>query len=462
VLGKHIVVAGCVTQADEKGLGKGLEGVSVVGISQIDRVVEVVEETLKGHETRLLEKKDLPSLDLPKIRKDPLVEIVPLSTGCLGACTYCKTRHARGVLGSYQKSAIVKRAETAISEGVKEIWLSSEDTGAYGRDIGESMPGLLKALIAAVEAAPNSEHVMLRVGMTNPPFILDHLDEIAEVLRHPRVFSFLHVPVQSGCNSVLEMMNREYTVEEFRRVCDFLTARVPGLNLATDIICGFPSESEEDFDKTMELCEHYKFPFLNISQFYPRPGTKAADMKRVKTQIVKARSRKLTALFKTYMPFEHMVGARYVRVWVATEVSKSGHSVAHTKGYVKVLLPRNDELRGTSLYVKIVSAAKFHVVGEPENPVAVEAFQALNPDPQSAVHGTLFASKAHSEASSTDAASAKVAKRSPTHSEAETDKLWERLWFRLVIATLISIGLLVWFVYRDDTHDSISYEQQDL
>ena len=95
---------------------KGLEEVSVLGVTQIDRVVEVVEEALKGHKVKLLAKKDLPMLDLPKIRKNALVEIIPLSTGCLGSCTYCKTRHARGKLGSYDPVAIVERARQAIEE----------------------------------------------------------------------------------------------------------------------------------------------------------------------------------------------------------------------------------------------------------------------------------------------------------------------------------------------------------
>lgn len=142
---KPVVVAGCVPQGDRNL--NGLEDVSVVGVQQIDRVVEVVEETLKGHKVRLLAKKELPLLDLPKIRKNPLVEIIPLSTGCLGACTYCKTRHARGKLGSYALDAIVRRAKTVIDEGVSEIWLSSEDTGAYGLDIGTDVTVLLKSIV---------------------------------------------------------------------------------------------------------------------------------------------------------------------------------------------------------------------------------------------------------------------------------------------------------------------------
>jgi len=191
--------------------------VSVIGVTQIDRVVEVVEEALKGHNVKLLAKKELPLLDLPKIRKNQYVEIIPLSTGCLGSCTYCKTRHARGKLGSYDPGAIVDRVRQAVEEGVLEVWLTSEDTGAYGRDIGTSLPELLKKILDVMPAP-----TMLRVGMTNPPYILEHLDAMADILNHPRVYSFLHVPVQSGSNNVLDKMNREYLIEEFHEVCDFL------------------------------------------------------------------------------------------------------------------------------------------------------------------------------------------------------------------------------------------------
>ncbi|KAH7492379.1 hypothetical protein KRP22_002057 [Phytophthora ramorum] len=354
---KAVVVAGCVPQADRHL--KGLEEVSIVGIQQVDRVVEVVEETLKGHTVRLLAKNRLPELDLPKIRKNPMVEIIPLSTGCLGACTYCKTRHARGKLGSYTPDAIVSRAQTVINEGVTEIWLSSEDTGAYGIDIGTDLPTLMRKLLEVVPAG-----VMLRVGMTNPPYILDHLEAIAEVLNHERVYSFLHVPVQSGSDDVLLAMNREYTAGEFRRVADELLAKVPDLTLATDIICGFPTETEEHFDETMELVEKYRFHIMNISQFYPRPGTPAAKMKRVPTQVVKNRSRKLTKLFETFEPYTHLVGTTQ-KVWVNTEVSDDKkYTVAHTKNYTKVLLPRDDSLIGCTAEVSVLTAARFHITGE--------------------------------------------------------------------------------------------------
>ena len=224
--GHKVVAAGCVSQG--RPGSDYLKGLSIVGVQQIDRVVEVVEETLKGNSVRLLGQKKVDgkksggaALDLPKVRRNPLIEIIAINTGCLNACTYCKTKHARGDLGSYPPEDIVARAVQSFQEGVVEIWLTSEDTGAYGRDIGVTLPELLWQL---VEVIP--EGCRLRVGMTNPPYIMDHLDEIAKILNHDRVYAFLHVPVQSGSDAVLRDMKREYNSDEFSRVVTILRQQV--------------------------------------------------------------------------------------------------------------------------------------------------------------------------------------------------------------------------------------------
>eukprot|EP00936_MAST-01D_sp_MAST-1D-sp1_P001098 g1098.t1 len=360
--GKAVVVCGCVPQG-ERTL-KGLEHVSMVGVQQIDRVVDVVEETLKGNIVRMLARGQLPALDLPKIRKNALIEIVPLSTGCLGACTYCKTKHARGELGSYSPKALQNRVASVIAEGITEVWLSSEDTGAYGRDIGTHIGQLLKLLLDTPASHAPTGHagdVMLRLGMTNPPFILEHLPAVARALNHDNAFSFLHVPVQSGSDTVLKRMNREYTVADFERVCDFLLVHVPGLTISTDIICGFPGETDADWKDTMRLVRKYRFHILNISQFYARAGTAAARMKRVDTKVVKARSREITAWLDTLEPFKHWIGTRH-QVWIGTEIDNSGrYIVAHTKCYSKVLLPRDDTLRGATAYVEVTATKRWHM-----------------------------------------------------------------------------------------------------
>jgi len=355
---KPLVVAGCVPQAD-KAL-YWLDDVSVVGVTQIDRIVEVVEQTLTGNVVKMLSMRKLPSLMLPKVRRNRLVEIVTISTGCLGRCTFCKTKQARGNLASYPIAEIVRRVQDACAEGVKDIWLTSEDSGAYGRDIGTNLPALLREVLKVLP-----RDVMLRVGMTNPPYVLEHIQALAKILLHPQVYEFIHIPVQSGSNAVLTAMQREYEIEEFRKLVDQLRALVPRVHICTDIICGFPGETDEHHQETLSLLRKYQFPSVYISQFYPRPGTPAASMTRVPTQVVKQRSREVTELFGSYKSFDYLLGTTQ-QVFLRDEEDEKEKEgmVGHTKDYTKVVLPRVEGAIGGSVYVRIVEAGKWHVVGE--------------------------------------------------------------------------------------------------
>ncbi|XP_025968483.1 threonylcarbamoyladenosine tRNA methylthiotransferase isoform X3 [Dromaius novaehollandiae] len=383
---KKVVLAGCVPQAQPRQ--DYLKGLSIIGVQQIDRVVEVVEETIKGHSVRLLgQKKDNGKrlggarLDLPKIRKNPLIEIISINTGCLNACTYCKTKHARGDLASYPIEELVDRAKQSFQEGVCEIWLTSEDTGAYGRDIGTDLPTLLWKL---VEAIP--EGAMLRLGMTNPPYILEHLEEMAKILNHPRVYAFLHIPVQSASDSVLMDMKREYCVADFKRVVDFLKENVSGITIATDIICGFPGETDEDFQETMKLVEQYRFPSLFINQFYPRPGTPAAKMHQVPAAVKKQRTKDLSQLFHSYNPYDHKVGERQ-RVLVTEESFDSNYYVAHNCFYEQVLVPKDPLLMGKMVEVNIYEAGKHFMKGQPVSDARVYTASITRPLAKGEVSG---------------------------------------------------------------------------
>lgn len=386
-LDKHLVVAGCVPQGQPRH--QSIKGISVIGVQQIDRVVEVVEETLKGHTVRLLGQKKVAGkkaggapLDLPKIRKNPLIEIIAINTGCLNQCTYCKTKHARGDLGSYPPEEIVARAKQAFEEGVVELWLTSEDTGAYGRDIGVTLPELLWQL---VEVIP--EGAMMRIGMTNPPYILEHLEEMAKILNHPRVYSFLHVPVQSASDSVLADMKREYCADDFRHVVDFLKDKVPGITIATDVICGFPTETWEDFEETVALVEEYKFPSLFINQFYPRPGTPAARMKRLPTEEVKKRTREISKVFHSYHPYDHKVGELQT-VLITEDAKDQAHFVGHNKFYDQVLIHKSEgDLMGKMVQVEITSAGEHFQMARVLRDSEVHSPGLVEPLPKGAVSG---------------------------------------------------------------------------
>ena len=167
--GKPVVVAGCVPQGDQNN--KEWADVSVIGVRHVDRVAEVVETALAGNTVRMLSQETgdaLPGLAHPKIRRNKYVEIVPINVGCLNFCTYCKTKHARGNLQSWPIAEIVARVRAVVAEGVIEIRLTSEDTGAYGIDIGTNVVDVMLAAVAVLEGS----RAMLRVGVSNPPFLV--------------------------------------------------------------------------------------------------------------------------------------------------------------------------------------------------------------------------------------------------------------------------------------------------
>merc|ERR1719219_1940662 len=159
-------------------------------------------------------------------------------------------------------------------------------------------------------------------------------------------------------------MKREYTVAQFEEVVNYLKARVPGITIITDIICGFPTETLDDFQETMQLVRKHEFPSLFINQFFPRPGTPAAKMKRIPTQDVKARTRELSEFFQSYKPYQQRVGQIYSVL--VTETSHDGnYFVAHNQFYEQVLVPKRPEFMGKMLQVKIVDTCKFSMTGEP-------------------------------------------------------------------------------------------------
>ncbi|NXE48451.1 CDKAL methylthiotransferase, partial [Casuarius casuarius] len=445
---KKVVLAGCVPQAQPRQ--DYLKGLSIIGVQQIDRVVEVVEETIKGHSVRLLgQKKDNGKrlggarLDLPKIRKNPLIEIISINTGCLNACTYCKTKHARGDLASYPIEELVDRAKQSFQEGVCEIWLTSEDTGAYGRDIGTDLPTLLWKL---VEAIP--EGAMLRLGMTNPPYILEHLEEMAKILNHPRVYGFLHIPVQSASDSVLMDMKREYCVADFRRVVDFLKEKVSGITIATDIICGFPGETDEDFQETMKLVEQYRFPSLFINQFYPRPGTPAAKMHQVPAAVKKQRTKDLSQLFHSYNPYDHKVGERQ-RVLVTEESFDSNYYVAHNRFYEQVLVPKDPLLMGKMVEVNIYEAGKHFMKGQPVSDARVYTASITRPLAKGEVSG-LTEEFRHAPQNSSNwkaHSSAEIPVKTPFSSRMALQLLWPQEGLKILSISLALLAVLVTFYY---------------
>ncbi len=354
--GKPVIVAGCIPQAEPAR--PELAGYSLVGVRQLTRIVDAVEQTLEGHTVRYLARERNARLNLPKIRRNAHIEIIPINEGCLGACTFCKTKLARGTLMSYDPDAIVRQFQSALDGGVKEFWLTSQDTGAFGLDMKTDIVELLERLCGL----PSPHEYRIRLGMCNPDFALRFLDGLARVLNHPRMFKFLHLPVQSGSNKVLKDMNRLYSKEEALHVVKILRSRVPDLTLASDVICGYPTETEEDFEETMGLCKDIDFDVLNINKFYPRAGTKAALLKPLPSQVLKARTQRLTKLFNLHSNAKWIGRTSTV---LFDEPGKPGTTMGRNDSYKPVVI-KGDPPLGEFAKVMITSATRDYLIGAPD------------------------------------------------------------------------------------------------
>ncbi len=355
-LHKKIIIGGCVTQADPK-LGRNH---SIIGVDQVDHIVEVVEELLNDNIVRLLVKEPAQKLNLPKKRTNKVIEIIPISQGCLGdPCSYCKVKQARGNLYSYPREQILNHARRAVENNAKELWITAQDTGCYGHDNSDNyfLPDLIKDL-AAIKG-----DFMIRVGMANPEHIITHLDALIEAFSSPKVFKFIHVPVQSGNNEVLRRMRRHYDVGQFRNLVAKFRQAYPAINISTDIICGFPGETDAQFNDSIKLIEEIKPDELNVSRYWPRPGTEAACFEQLPGDIIKNRSRRLSSLFD-YISFERN---KLWRGWegyvVIDEFGKDNSFIARNYAYKPVIVRGNYKL-GDKLKVKIAHTTIYDLRAE--------------------------------------------------------------------------------------------------
>ncbi|MEK6930287.1 MAG: tRNA (N(6)-L-threonylcarbamoyladenosine(37)-C(2))-methylthiotransferase, partial [Thermoproteota archaeon] len=245
----------------------------------------VIDSTLRGIRQVALEDSDLSKVGLPKVRLNPVVGIVEIASGCMSECTFCQTKLAKGDLTSYRIGDIVRQVETEISEGCKEIWLTSTDNGCYGFDINTDLPTLVKA----VSEIP--QDFMIRVGMMNPMYMPRIKEELIKSYDSDKVYKFLHIPVQSGSDKVLNDMKRGHTVKTVREVIKKAKERFTNFTISTDVIVGFPSETKKDFEKTVELINEIRPDMVNLSKYSARPGTEAAEWDQIETSEVKSRSK---------------------------------------------------------------------------------------------------------------------------------------------------------------------------
>ncbi|HJH56476.1 MAG TPA: tRNA (N(6)-L-threonylcarbamoyladenosine(37)-C(2))-methylthiotransferase, partial [Euryarchaeota archaeon] len=282
--------------------------------------------------------------------------ILPVAQGCLGHCSYCITKFARGDLRSYPADTLLARFDGFLAGGAREILITAQDTSSYGRDIGTDLPALVRSMLQ------RDGEYRIRLGMTNPDSLSRVVDGILEAMDDDRMYRFVHIPVQSGSDSVLRGMRRKYTVEGFMELVDTLRAGCPDISIATDLICGFPGETDEDHERSVDLIRELRADTVNITRFSARPGTDAASMEQVHGRISAERSAELTRVKnETELDVNAaMVGRRYRAL--ATESGKDG-TILRTGNYRPVVV-RDAVPLGTFVDVEVTENRPTYLLGK--------------------------------------------------------------------------------------------------
>ncbi|OPX73372.1 MAG: coproporphyrinogen III oxidase [Methanoregulaceae archaeon PtaB.Bin152] len=285
------------------------------------------------------------------------VGIVQVCQGCRGSCSYCITRMARGPLVSADTGAILGEVRALVRNGAVEIRLTGQDVSAWGTDIGSH----LGALLQEISGVPGVFRV--RVGMMNPATLSPIQETVAGAFAGEKIFKFLHLPVQSGSDTVLERMGRGYTASEVLAIVKRFRAHCPGISLHTDLICGYPGETDEEFYETLGLLSRMQPDKVNITRYSPRPQTPAAREKDMPDRFKKERSRVLLTCAEKIAKSRNAAWvSREVPVLI-TEILRPGSAMGRTQYYQGVVV-KGDLSPGTVRMVRLTEDRTYYFIGE--------------------------------------------------------------------------------------------------
>lgn len=362
VPGSLVVLAGCFPQiAGEKALDTSAD--VIVGSNDKARIVGLVDEALSeagGPLMRVTGFTDGISFEkiTDYIEPDRTRAFLKVQDGCEQFCAYCIIPYARGPQRSLPLGDVLRQARALLTRGYREIVLTGIRLGAYGRDL--HMPGGIVSLLEELLALEGLER--LRLGSIEPNDIDDRLMELMQV--NDRLCNHLHIPLQSGCDRTLLRMGRKYTTEDFAVLVRELRRRVPLIGITTDLIVGFPGETDEEFAETERFLHEISPLRTHLFRYSRRKGTRAALMSGQVSEARKAdRAERVAAIARDEAQRNHakFIGAE---VAVLLESESEGQLTGHTGEYVKVRLAGPVELLRTMVRAKINMAAEDGVYAE--------------------------------------------------------------------------------------------------
>lgn len=365
-----VVATGCYAQTDTEKLKEDASVDLILGNNQKNRIVEALEEYEKENEkkTRVIEINR--TKEYEKLCIDHTAEhvraYIKVQDGCNQFCTYCIIPFARGRVRSRSVEDILGEVRALAEKGYKEVVLTGIHLSSYGVDFKDENTNLL-SLIQAVHQISGIRRI--RLGSLEPRIITEEFMEGISSL--PKVCPHFHLSLQSGCNRTLKDMNRRYTAEEYAEKCALIRKYYPAPALTTDVIVGFPKESEEDFQESYEFVENIRFYETHIFKYSRRQGTKAAAMEGQITEAVKGvRSDKMLELHdRRAREYEESMKDKYLEVLLEEEVEigKKTYYLAHSREYIKVAVEKTEKLKVNDLLtVKTGGFLEEHILlGEP-------------------------------------------------------------------------------------------------
>lgn len=354
-----VVVAGCLPKISPARINQAIpEYAAILSPQSIEFLNETIQRVLNGERGIIhLESSKISKLKWFEGPPNSVICTVPICEGCLGSCSYCAVRFARGEVQSHSISdihGIVKRCSHA---GYREIRLTSQDLGVYGADTNSTLVELLKQLDQT-----EGPH-MFRLGMFNPNLMKDKIDDLTDVMQSDHFFKFFHVPLQSGSDNILKDMRRKYTVQDWEDIVKRIRLHFNDATIATDIIVGYPGETDDDFEMTMNLVKRIRPPVVNISKYGDRPGTQASKSRdKVATSVKKDRSRRLTSLVNKIL-FENNKSwlGRTDSILVTVQGSRKG-LLCRNQSYKPIIIFEDIPL-GSIATAKILKAERTQLIG---------------------------------------------------------------------------------------------------
>ena len=352
-----LVVVGCYAQVAKEKLEKIDEVDIVLGNNEKENIVELVENYEKNIVTDVMGQKEFVEFGATTYTEKTRA-VIKVQDGCDRFCSYCIIPYARGRVRSRRIENVVDEISQIAQNGIKEVVITGIHIASYGKDFkdGTSLIDLLEAInkIDGIER--------IRLGSLEPTIITEEfLDRLAKL---EKICDHFHLSLQSGCDETLKRMNRKYTTEEFETIVNLLRKTYPEVALTTDIIVGFPAETEEEFNKTYEFLSKIKFMKMHVFKYSQRDGTKAAIMKeQIDGNIKEERSNKLIELSdKNEKEFiEKCIGKK---VDVLFEQVVEEYIEGHTKNYMLVKVPKDENLENKIRTVKIMKVDNLTLQGE--------------------------------------------------------------------------------------------------